>query len=150
MTEDVKRVSSITAVKSLTGTHRAPSMGTVADNYYRASKSPRPQDLPLDYTSLLTTGLLEDFLDFEGFRTDDIWPWYKAQRFSNSVNPYSTIACCALFIGGLRSDHSLMRVATESYHHAIRFVRFHSSDARFKNAALALVIATIDLGNYEV
>ena len=99
---------------------------------------------------LLTNGVLEDYLNFSAFRDDDHWPWDKVQRFTVSVTPHSTIAHCALFVGGLKGDDSLVRIAKESYHHAVRFVRFHSSDAQLKIFALALYLATVDLGNYEV
>jgi len=118
--------------------------------YQENAKCPRPRELPMDHSTLLMSGVLEDYLNYEAFRNDDHWPWDKVQRFSVSASPHSTIAHCALFVGGLTNDHALIRIANESYHHAIRFVRFHSSDAELKRLALALYIATIDLGNYEV
>ena len=104
----------------------------------------------MDHSDSLMSGVLEDYLNYSAFRDDDHWPWDKVQRFSISVTPHSSIAHCALFVGGLTGDQSLVRIAKESYHHAVRFVRFHSSDAQLKVFALALYLATVDLGNYEV
>ena len=154
-TEEVESESSTTMTTtegSLTSNHRKTPARLVADygNYHRIAKYPEPRDLPMDHSASLMSGVLEDYLNYSAFRDDDHWPWDKVQRFSISVTPHSSIAHCALFVGGLTGDQSLVRIAKESYHHAVRFVRFHSSDAQLKVFALALYLATVDLGNYEV
>lgn len=115
------------------------------------SESVRPRDLPLDYKGLLTNGLLADFLAQSGFGTHDCWPWEGSTQYLNSLNAYPMIASCAQIIGTLRGDYSLIRIATDAYHHALRFVQFCcSSDLHLAKSALALVVATNYLSCYEV
>jgi len=93
-------------------------------------------------------GLFEDFLVRANFDSKD--QPRRAMQCSRLVNPHPTLALCAISVGWSRGDNSLIRLASESYHHALQFVRQHTADAHLKSSALALVIATNDLCKYEV
>jgi len=125
-------------------TQQAVPAGPFIVRHYR-----RPRDLPIDYTASLINGLFEDFLVRANFDSKD-QPRIEAMAFSRLVNPHPTLALCAIMVGWSRGDQSLIRLASESYHHALQFVRQHTADVHLKSSALALVIATGDLCKYEV
>jgi hypothetical protein len=93
--------------------------------------------------------LFEDFLGRANFDNKDK-PRIQQMKYSRLVNPHPTLALCAVMVGWSRGDKSLIRLASESYHHALQFVRRHTADAYLKSSALTLVIAVADLCSYEV
>ena len=108
-----------------------------------------PRDTPVDYTSSLMNGLFEDFVGSANFDHKNK-PRIQQIQYSRLVNPYPTLALCAVMVGWSRGDRSLLRLASESYQRALEFVRARTGDVHLKSSALTLVIAVADLCNYEV
>jgi len=145
----VRKSSSICSLQKSCKTPNTCTRQAVSVTPTTIGHSVRPQDMPVDYTASLMNGLFEDFLARANFDHKDK-PRVQAMNYSRLVNPHPTLALCAVMVGWSRGDNSLIRLASESYHHALRFVRLYTADAHLKSAALALVIAVMDLCNYEV